>query len=273
MGLEDLLDFGETGEPDLPELDVSEVDFVDGEGHLLDPFWQDQEADGLCAPTSAAIVMSFISGQFHDKDEIAEKAIELGLLEPLPDGSFSGMTLYDLEHLMEYYNVDGDVQHGTFEQLQRALDQGSQVIVAADSDEVWFAGVNDDGSPTDRMADHALVVAGIDESRGVVILSDPGNPDVGQGYEMTLADFRNAWADSGNEMLVTEPDRDGVPPTQPPSGPSQPQQHPAATGSGEHGGDGLAAIAGTAAALIVPLTIAGRMIRRVRLKRSRSGGK
>ena len=74
-----------------------------------------------------------------------------------------------------------------------------------DSGELWTPS---DEVVEDDTADHVLVVAGIDTDRGVVTLSDPGNPN-GNGLEVPIDQFEGAWADSGNTMLVaddTDPD-------------------------------------------------------------------
>ncbi|MGO4205013.1 hypothetical protein AB4Z09_25405 [Rhodococcus sp. TAF43] len=89
--------------------------------------------------------------------------------------------------------------------LAAKLADGYGVIAMVDSGELWTPAeeIVEDNKP-----DHVLVVAGIDTDRGVMILSDPGNPD-GTGLEVPIAQFEDAWADSGNTMLVaddTDPD-------------------------------------------------------------------
>jgi hypothetical protein len=78
-----------------------------------------------------------------------------------------------------------------------------------DAEKIWGTG-NDRGQ-----ADHVVVVAGVDETRGMVILSDPGNPK-GNMEEVPISQFDAAWRTSGDEMLVANApdphvaDRDGV---------------------------------------------------------------
>jgi Peptidase_C39 like family len=252
------------GVPDLPEVDPTEIDLVAGEGHLLDQWWQDQQVDGLCAPTSAAIVTSAITGELHPKDEVAAVAERLGLIERMADGTYSGMDAHGIERLLEYYNVDADVERGSMDELRHLLGSGSQAIVAVDSDEIWYG--PDDGDPNDRFADHALVVAGIDEARGTVILADPGDPVGGRGHEMTIAEFQNAWADSGYEMVVAEP-CDPAPAAQPEPAAATRQAH-----RGESGG-GPAPVLQVASAVIVPLVVGAGVIKKIVLKRKRGGAR
>jgi hypothetical protein len=277
MGLEDLLDWGGTPSSELPGIDVEGIDWIAGDGHLLDPSWQDQEADGLCAPTSAAIVLSYLTGEFHDKDAVASTAMQLGLLTAEGDGTFSGMTCMEIEKLLDHYQLDADVANGSMDQLRQLLNSGAQAIVAVDSDEVWYAG-SDDADPADRGSDHALVVAGIDEARGTIVLADPGNPDGGKGYEMSIADFENAWADSHYEMVVAQTSQPFPAPVAEPSpdpagdwtpAPTKQQAAPhQAAGTPRSGG--LVGIASMAGMVIVPLLVAGRHIRRIRLAKRRS---
>ncbi len=76
MGRDFLLDIA--GGADVPEVDRTGLDCVAGDGHALDPWWQDREVDGLCAPTSAAIAHSYITGELVDKDAVTDAALGWG---------------------------------------------------------------------------------------------------------------------------------------------------------------------------------------------------
>jgi hypothetical protein len=62
-------------------------------------------------------------------------------------------------------------------------------------------------------ADHALVLTGIDVANGTAVLSDPGSP-TGNLETVPLETLLDAWADSGNAMVVTDtaPPADGFAP-------------------------------------------------------------
>ena len=265
MDIDDLIAGGsESFDYPLPELDPDAIDWVTGDGHLLDQWWQDQEVDGLCAPTSAAIVMSCLTGRVYDKDHVAQVAMNMGLLTQETDGTFSGMTALETERLIDAYGLDADVEQGSIAELRERLSAVPPipVIVAVDSDEIWYR-TADDLTVDDAGADHALVVAGIDERRGTVILADPGNPSAGRGYEVALAEFENAWADSDNQMIVTR--KPSVAPTPLPDLTPPRERTPAP--APPVGGDGPSVTA--VAAVIIPLVIAASALRRVKLGRPR----
>jgi hypothetical protein len=158
--------------------------------------WQSQEVDGLCGPTSVAMVVSELSGELVEKDAVAQKAAETGLLTPEPDGRV-GMTGVQVERLLELYGVPADVETGDLARLESHLAAGHGVILGVDASEL--AGYEDSVA----QADHVLVVTGIDHVRDVATLNDPGRPD-GAGLEIPLSTLVDSWADSGNQMIVAE---------------------------------------------------------------------
>lgn len=175
--------------------------------------WFYQEFDGACGPSSVAQVVSEYTGlDISNPQQLVDRALELGLF---PGGDPSlGMTSDAIEALMEDQGVPCHLEYSSIDDLQAKLADGYGVITMVDSGEIWYPGeeVVEDDRP-----DHALVVAGIDETRGVVILSDPGSPD-GNQLEVPIEQFANAWADSGYEMLVADaPDPDLAEPSVDPS--------------------------------------------------------
>jgi hypothetical protein len=93
---------------------------------------------------------------------------------------------------------DGGGGDHALEALDQALGDGRGVIVTIDSGEVWYGETTED-----HVLDHAVVVAGIDPDRGVVLLSDPGNPN-GNLEEVPISVFTDAWADSRYEMIACD---------------------------------------------------------------------
>lgn len=165
-------------------------------------FWQ--EEDGLCGPSATAQIISEYTGiDIKDPQYLAQRAVELGLF---PGGDTSaGMTFDGIETLMEDQGVPCHQEQSSMADLEAKLSAGYGVIAFVDSGEIW----EPDTEPgEDNVPDHALVVAGIDHTRGVVILSDPGSPN-GSQEEVSIDQFADAWADSDNTMLVADaPDAD-----------------------------------------------------------------
>jgi Peptidase_C39 like family len=275
-------------------------DTMAGPGHALDPWWQQQSADGLCGPVSVASIVSEFTGSVHTEAEVTAAAVSIEELEELPDGAWSGMDAEGIERLLEHYGVPAHVDHGSLDELRTYLEQGRRIVLAVDSDEVWF-GADDDSDPGDAGADHALVLEGIDDARGVAILNDPGNPD-GQGYEIRLDTLDDAC--ENGQMVVTDvvpgtiigaPAEGAIPETEQgeppaPTAPSPDLVTPAPTAAGADqasptpagqapanasrdrgaGGDRFLPTAGAiAGAVVVPLTIrsAARAIVRRRRRR------
>ncbi|WP_370185307.1 C39 family peptidase [Rhodococcus wratislaviensis] len=198
---------GPAADPDTaPE---SAVDGAGGDGVYGDPVewsvnWFFQQVDGYCGPSSAAQVIAQYTGVvIDDPQQLVDRALELGLMQ---DGEpAQGMTLPNLEILLEDQGVPCTVQDSSIDDLKTKLEDGYGVIAMVDSGEIWNP---DQEAGEDETADHFLVVAGIDETRGVVILSDPGAPN-GNQLEVPIDQFEDAWADSGCKMLVADtPDPD-----------------------------------------------------------------
>ncbi|MGE3795522.1 MAG: C39 family peptidase [Dehalococcoidia bacterium] len=163
--------------------------------------WQPQEVNGLCAPTSVAMVVSEFTGGVVDKDDVAATAEGHGLIVRDAAG-WGGMTAGETEQLLELYGIPSHVEQGDVQTLCRYLDENRGVILAVDSGEVWGteSGVIGDA---DVEPDHALVVTEIDHAAGTATLNDPGDP-AGAGREIPLAVLTDAWADSSNMMVVTD---------------------------------------------------------------------
>ncbi|QHE73343.1 C39 family peptidase [Rhodococcus sp. WAY2] len=180
-----------------------------GDGVYGDPVewsvnWFYQQVDGYCGPASAAQVIAQYTGVvIDDPQHLVDRALELGLTQ---DGDPTrGMTLPNLEILLEDQGVPCTVQDSSIDDLKTKLDDGYGVIAMVDSGEIWHP---DKEAEEDDTADHFLIVAGIDETRGVVILSDPGAPN-GNQIEVPIDQFQEAWADSGHRILVADtPDPD-----------------------------------------------------------------
>ena len=85
--------------------------------------------------------------------------------------------------------------------LSNILDDGRAIVVGVNADEIWH-GEDTAANPTGR-ANHALLITGIDETRGLVTLSDPGHPD-GNNEVVPLDVFKEAWAAGENQLLVTD---------------------------------------------------------------------
>jgi hypothetical protein len=205
-----------TPDPLIPDDTAPDADQAPGDGVYGSPtawtadwFWQ--EVDGYCGPSAAAQLVSECTGlDISNPQQLVDRALELGLFK---DGDpTQGMTMKSLETLLEDQNVPCHSEYSSLDDLKGKLAGGYGVIAMIDSGEVWYP---DQELGEDDAPDHVVVVAGIDEARGVVILSDPGDPN-GNQSEVPIAQFEDAWADSDKQMLVSDDvDPDLVDPSAP----------------------------------------------------------
>jgi hypothetical protein len=163
------------------------------------PHWFQQAQNGFCVPASVAqIVASYTGVPFADESAFVELANDLGLWKVGPDG-VPGMTMEGGMYLLEHAGVPASVIYSAnLDMLEAFEDDGHGIILFVNSSEVWGESELGPGA-----ADHALVLEDIDRVNGVAILSDPGHPD-GSGWTVPLEVLEDAWADSNNQMIVTE---------------------------------------------------------------------
>ncbi|WP_068270645.1 C39 family peptidase [Aldersonia kunmingensis] len=188
--------------PDLgPVLDSEPgTDDVHGNPDAFADNWFYQEKQGYCGPSTAAQILSEYTGlDIKDPEQLAYRVTELGLWAEGDPGL--GMTLRGIETLLADQGVPAHIERGgTLEDLEQKLDAGYGVIAMVDSGEIW----NRDGEKVeDNTANHVLVVTAIDEARGVVVLSDSGNP-IGNELTIPIEQFEDAWAGSNNAIRVAD---------------------------------------------------------------------
>jgi len=172
---------------------------VHGDPSLISDDWFLQRSSGYCVPASLTEVLSQVTGhRFADESVVADRFAALG--KPV---TAQGETLGDAETVLDSFGVESHVASGaSLSDLEQYLDDGRAIVVGVNADEIWHGDNNTAANPTGR-ANHALLISGIDEARGLVTLSDPGNPD-GKNEVVPLDVFKEAWAAGENQLLVTD---------------------------------------------------------------------
>ncbi|MFF2028568.1 C39 family peptidase, partial [Streptomyces sp. NPDC058171] len=210
-----------------------ELGRLHGAPHAATDDWFRQSGDGYCLPASLTEVLAQATGhRFPDESVVTARLAELGM-----PASANGQPLVDGVTLLDSFGVEAQVQSGlTLTDLEIYLDHGRSLILSVDANDIWYGQEDPIGNPLDK-ANHALLITGIDQENGVVILSDPGTPD-GNAEVVPLAVFEEAWSDGGNQALITtEPTLtteeitapgEGLPPT---AAPAQAESHPTGPGS------------------------------------------
>ena len=161
--------------------------------------WFEQAANGLCLPASVAQIASEYTGEHYDDEAyFVERGNELGIFVVGPDG-VPGVGIDGAVALLEDAGIPASMEYGTgIDSLVGYLEEGRGVVLAVDSGEIWYGEETEDDA-----ADHAVVVTGVDVERGVVIVSDPGDPE-GNAKEYPIEQFEDAWEDSGYAAAVCD---------------------------------------------------------------------
>jgi hypothetical protein len=187
------------------------------------PFWQRQSLDD-CALMAAADVIGELTGHEPTEREIIAMAQWLpsqshaGPIYTLPtnindpDHTGHGTNPNDLPVRLWHYGITAVITDAgdptttgptAMEQLEQYLAGGHKVIVGLNAELIWGEPVETNDRQGDPVADHAVVVTGVDTANGKVHLNDSGI-EGGRDETISLELFAKAWATSGNQMIVTE---------------------------------------------------------------------
>jgi hypothetical protein len=103
----------------------------------------------------------------------------------------------DLPVLFAYYWIKSENLRTTTDALERDLAANRKIIVLLNAETIW-------NRPGRRdLANHFVVVTGIDTKAGVVHLNDSGIPN-GRDEQVPVATFERAWATYHNSAIVTK---------------------------------------------------------------------
>ena len=159
-----------------------------------------QQYEDTCAIKSQQLILNDF-GINVTEDQLIQYSIEKGWY------TGNGTLPTDVGRLIADAGIPcTQYENATKFDLINELAKGHKVIVGVDSGELWDNGIWDfikdlfgDG------ADHALIVAGIDNTdpnNPMVLLTDPGTGDICKPYP--LDQFMDAWSDSRNYMVSTD---------------------------------------------------------------------
>lgn len=167
-------------------------------GDAVNPY-QQQYAD-TCAVKSQQLILNEF-GIDVTEDQLASIALE--------NGWFNGGTAPEhVGKLIAQAGIPVTLRdNANVYDLAEQLANGHKIIVGVDSSELYNGGIWEWIKElfTGPQADHALIVAGIDNSdpsNPLVILTDPGTGDVCKPYPLDR--FMDAWRDSNCLMMSTD---------------------------------------------------------------------
>ena len=161
----------------------------------------DQGYPDTCAIRSQEIILRDF-GIDVPQEQLMQEAAKHGWYTP-----GGGTPEADVGKLLELHGVGVTrYEHANVYNLVSDLSAGKRIIVGVDGGELVNPGIAEqtEDSVLGPRPDHALIVAGVDTTNPddvKVILTDPGTGHVAKEYP--LAQFMDAWKDSGCEMICT----------------------------------------------------------------------
>jgi len=166
-------------------------------------YWQ-QQHENDCAVMAQTDVYNAITGHHLTEQE----ALKIVTQHCWYD---NGTTLEDTGKLLSFLGIPvHQSTNSSFQDLYSAVQNGQQVIVGLNANEIWSPYHDSStGAPIEQApAGHAVWVTGIDKEPDgsiKVLVSYTGIPG-GQVEAVDAADFMNAWHDFGNFMVTTPPE-------------------------------------------------------------------
>ncbi len=168
-----------------------------GDPALAATYWRQQHTSD-CGEVAVAAAVGQITG-----DEPTEQRIT-ALAESTPSTAHpgpiwnhsAGTDIKDLPVLLAHYRIKADNVQTSIGALEQDLADKRSVIVILNAETIW-------NRPGKRdVANHFVVVTGIEPTAGVVHLNDSGIIS-GRDEHVPVATFEQAWATNHNSAIVT----------------------------------------------------------------------
>lgn len=176
---------------------MSNPDLVAGDPVEDMQHWEFQGNTNRCAIYAQKFVIEEALGREVPIEELVAVAEENGWYN-------DGTTSLNMDKLLEYYGIDKEMSFDNdIDSLENALNEGKNVIVGLDSDQIWYGVENNIFSP-ETNANHAVQVIGIDRTNPdypMVVLNDSGTID-GCGELVPLEVFKDAWNAGDAQMII-----------------------------------------------------------------------
>ncbi|WP_372517568.1 hypothetical protein [Mycobacterium florentinum] len=185
------------------------------------PFWRYQQYDDDCVEMAVADVVGELTGAQPSEHEIVALArstpssVHPGPVykKPTRHRSGDGTSFDDEPTLLAHYGIravstDRESAATThvptgMAALEQDLAKGRKVIAGVNAEVIWGDPVEDKDSHGNPLANHAVVVTGIDTAAGVVHLNDSGS-EQGRDEQVPIDVFVRSWDGSDDQMTVTD---------------------------------------------------------------------
>ncbi|WIM86925.1 C39 family peptidase [Candidatus Mycobacterium wuenschmannii] len=178
-------------------VDVGHVPGVFGEPAVAARFWREQHTSD-CAELAVADVVGEITGREPSEQDVTTMA------ETTPSVSGTGSIwqpwgftdIQDVPILLGHYGITAENMRTDIDGLKRMLGTGRRIIAHVNAETLW-------NRPAHReIADHFVVVTGIDTWTGMVHLNDSAIA-TGRNEVVPIAVFEQAWATNRRAATIT----------------------------------------------------------------------
>jgi hypothetical protein len=162
------------------------------------PYWRQQHSSD-CGEMAVADVVGQITGREPTEQQITALAEGTpSTAGPGPIWRPSGSTdIRNLPVLLWHYWINAENIQTTTSALEQDLAEKRKIVVILSAETIW-------NRPGKRdLANHFVVVIGIDTKAGVVHLNDSGIK-TGRDERVPIATFERAWAPNHNSAVVTK---------------------------------------------------------------------
>lgn len=184
------------------------------------PFWRYQQYDDDCVEMAVADVVGELTGTQPSEHEIVVLAqstpssVHPGPIynKPKKRKSGDGTSFDDEPALLAHYGIravstDKSSAASThvptgMVALEQVLTKGRKVIAGVNAEVIWGDPVEDKDSHGEPLANHAVVVTGVDTGAGIVHLNDSGS-ERGADEQVPIDVFTRSWDGSDEQMTVT----------------------------------------------------------------------
>jgi hypothetical protein len=162
------------------------------------PYWRQQHSSD-CGEMAVADVVGQITGREPTEQQIT--AVAAATPSTVGAGPIwkpaASTDIRNLPVLLWHYWIRAENIQTTTTALEQDLADKRKIVVIVNAETVW-------NRPGKRdLANHFVVVTGIDTKAGVVHLNDSGI-DTGRDEQVPIATFEHAWAPNHNSAVVTK---------------------------------------------------------------------
>jgi hypothetical protein len=188
------------------------------------PHWKMQSLDDCALMASADVIEQLLNREVSEQEVIAlaqglPSRVHYGAIYTLPSDmsrpnqTGHGTNPQDIPVLLARYGINAvytseqeaertGVATG-LEALEHYLGGGHKVIVGLNAELLWGQPVVTKDRSGNPLADHAVVVTGVNTANGTVHLDDSGSAS-GKDETVPIAVFVKSWATGSDQMVVTE---------------------------------------------------------------------